>query len=103
MEIVGWIGTILVIAAYYPQIRHLYREKCAWGLSITTWAIWLLGSGFLLAYALLKGTPIFVLVQCVNMLAIAATIFLARKSVRICPYHRLTAMKSAPATDASIG
>lgn len=94
MEIVGWIGTILVIAAYYPQIHHLYKEKCAWGLSISTWTIWLIASGFLLAYALLRGAIIFVFVQCVSMLAIATTIFLARRSVRICRYHRNIALAS---------
>jgi uncharacterized protein with PQ loop repeat len=60
MEIVGWIGTALVIAAYYPQIRHLYVEKCAWGISLATWWIWLVSSAFLLTYALLDGSTLFV-------------------------------------------
>ena len=34
MEMLGWVGTALVIVAYVPQIRHLYVEKCAWGISI---------------------------------------------------------------------
>ncbi len=87
MEIIGWIGTVLVIAAYYPQIKHLYVEKCAWGISIATWVIWLIASAFLLAYALMGGSTLFVFVQSINMLAIFATIILAKRSTTICPVH----------------
>ena len=87
MEIIGWIGTALVIIAYYPQIRHLYVEKCSWGISMTTWWIWLVSSSFLLAYASMGGSTLFVLVQAINMLAIVATIILAKRSDNVCPYH----------------
>jgi uncharacterized protein with PQ loop repeat len=50
MEIIGWVGTTLVIIAYYPQIHHLYVEKCAWGISLLTWLIWLIASMLLLVY-----------------------------------------------------
>lgn len=88
MEIVGWMGTALVIAAYFPQIRHLYIEKCAWGISLTTWWIWLVSSAFLLIYAALEDSILFVLVQSINMLAIVTTIILAKRSENVCPYHR---------------
>ncbi len=88
MEIVGWMGTVLVIAAYFPQIRHLYSEKCAWGISLTTWWIWLVSSVFLLIYAASEGSLLFILVQSINMLAIITTIILAKRSDRVCPYHR---------------
>ena len=87
MEIVGWMGTALVIAAYFPQIRHLYVEKCAWGISLTTWWIWLASSALLLTYAAMDDSILFVLVQAINMLAIAATIVLAKRSENVCPYH----------------
>ena len=29
IEVLGWAGTALVLAAYVPQIHHLYVEKCA--------------------------------------------------------------------------
>ena len=93
MEIIGWIGTALVIAAYYPQIRHLYVEKCAWGISLTTWWIWLVSSAFLLAYAALDGSILFVLVQAINMSAIVTTIVLAKRSENVCPYHQQGATK----------
>jgi uncharacterized protein with PQ loop repeat len=96
MEIIGWAGTTLVIIAYYPQIRHLWTERCARGISITTWVIWLIASILLLTYALLRADTLFVIVQIINILAIVATIFLVRRSSNNCPYHlkRVTPIKS---------
>ena len=87
MEILGWIGTALVIVAYFPQIRHLYVEKCAWGISLTTWWIWLASSALLLTYAAMDDSMLFVSVQAINMLAIITTIVLAKRSENVCPYH----------------
>ena len=87
MEALGWTGTALVIAAYVPQIHHLWAERCAWGLSLTTWLIWLLASALLLAYCVLRRDLLFAAVQAVNITAIVATILLARRGNRVCPYH----------------
>jgi lipid-A-disaccharide synthase-like uncharacterized protein len=88
MEMLGWAGTALVIVAYVPQIHHLYVEKCAWGISITTWIIWLLAGSLLLGYSIFRRDSLFVFVQAINIAAIAATIILAHKSNNICPYHQ---------------
>lgn len=88
MEFVGWAGTALVIIAYYPQIQHLIVQKCAWSISILTWVIWLVSATMLLVYAFFRNEMLFVVVQSISILAIAATIFLARRSNTICPYHR---------------
>jgi len=87
MEILGWAGTALVIVAYVPQIRHLYVEKCAWGISILTWLIWLVAGALLLSYCVLRNDTLFTFVQGINITAIVATIMLVRRSNRICPYH----------------
>ena len=87
IEMLGWVGTAFVIVAYIPQIRHLYIEKCAWGISISTWLIWLLAAGLLLTYCIFRKDTLFTLIQLVNITAIVATIVLARRSNRICPYH----------------
>jgi len=92
MEMLGWLGTALVIVAYVPQIRHLYVEKCAWGLSISTWLIWLVAGALLLSYCVFRNDTLFTLVQVINITAIMATIVLARRSNRICPYHLETAL-----------
>jgi uncharacterized protein with PQ loop repeat len=88
MEVLGWAGTALVIIAYYPQIRHLFVERCAWGISVLTWLIWLVASALLLVYCLLRREVLMCVVQAVNISAIATTILLVRRSNHICPYHR---------------
>ena len=92
MEMLGWVGTALVIVAYVPQIRHLYIEKCAWGISISTWLIWLVAGALLLSYCVFRNDTLFTFVQVINITAIMATIILARRSNRICPYHLETAL-----------
>jgi lipid-A-disaccharide synthase-like uncharacterized protein len=92
MEMLGWVGTALVIVAYVPQIRHLYFEKCAWGISISTWLIWLAAGALLLSYCLIRNDTLFTFVQVINITAITATIILARRSNKICPYHLQTTL-----------
>lgn len=36
----GFVGTGLVILAYFPQLVHLVRERCSAGLSIGAYVIW---------------------------------------------------------------
>ena len=87
MEMLGWAGTALVIVAYVPQIRHLYVEKCAWGISISTWVIWLVAGALLLSYCIFRNDTLFTFVQVINITAIIATIIPRRRGNRICPYH----------------
>jgi uncharacterized protein with PQ loop repeat len=87
MEIVGWIGTALVIIAYYPQIHHLWNESCAWGISIQTWLIWLVASVLLLVYCISRAEILLSVVQVSSIAAILLTIILVRKSNKICPHH----------------
>ena len=87
MEALGWVGTALVIAAYYPQIHHLYVERCAWGISVLTWLLWLIASSLLLIYCLLRGEAMLSIVQAVNIAAILTTLLLVRRSNQICPHH----------------
>lgn len=94
-EVLGWAGTALVVAAYYPQIRHLYVERCAWGISVLTWLMWLSASALLLAYCALRRDFMLGLVQGVNIAAIVTTIILVRRSDRLCPHH-LKAARAAP-------
>ena len=86
-QMLGWVGTGLVMIAYVPQIYHLLVRKCAWGISILTWVIWLTGSLLLLAYCILRRDFLFIVVQSINITAIITTIFLAQRSNSICPYH----------------
>src|ERR1044071_803277 len=87
MEILGWVGTALVVIAYYPQIHHLFAERCAWGISVLTWVIWLIASVLLLTYCVVRRELLMCVVQGVNIAAIVTTIVLVRRSNRLCPYH----------------
>lgn len=88
MRIIGWVGTALVIVAYYPQIHHLLVERCAWGISVLTWLIWLVSSVLLLGYCISRREFLMSVVQGANIAAIVTTIVLVRRSNNICPYHR---------------
>ena len=88
MEAIGWVGTALVVVAYYPQIHHLYVERCAWGISPLTWVIWLFASCLLLIYCILRRDLLMCFVQGVNIMAIVTTLLLVRRSNQVCPYHR---------------
>ncbi len=57
----GLIGDGLQVAAYAPQITHLYKCKDSTGLSLKAWLIWLLGDVLLLTYAISISDPIFIL------------------------------------------
>jgi uncharacterized protein with PQ loop repeat len=92
MEMLGWTGTALVIVAYVPQLHHLYVEKCAWGISISTWLIWLVAGALLLSYSIVRNDTLFTFVQVINITAIVATIILARRGNRICPHHLKTGL-----------
>ena len=94
-QIIGWAGTALVVIAYLPQIYHLLVQKCAWGISILTWVIWLIGSLLLLMYCILRRDILFSVVQSINISAIVTTIFLARRSNTICPHHLSVVRESA--------
>jgi lipid-A-disaccharide synthase-like uncharacterized protein len=96
----GWAGTALVIVAYVPQIRHLYIEKCAWGISISTWLIWLVAGALLLSYSIARKDTLFTFVQVINITAIVATIILARRGNRICPHHLKMSSRSRDQNEA---
>jgi uncharacterized protein with PQ loop repeat len=87
MEVLGWMGTALVFIAYFPQIRHLWVEKCAVGISVWTWVIWLIASVLLLTYCFVRGEVLLSVVQLGNMSSIALTIALVRRSNKVCPFH----------------
>lgn len=87
IKLLGWVGSAIVIVAYWPQIHHLYAEKCAWGLSITTWMLWLVSSLLLLTYAIMLGDALFICVQVINIAAIVTTIVLAKRGNTVCPFH----------------
>ena len=77
-----------MIAAYAPQIWHLYREHCSAGISVRANALWIGGSLLFLGHAMIIEDPVFMLVQVVNVLALSSIVVLARRySGQLCELH----------------
>lgn len=77
-----------MIAAYAPQIWHLYRERCSAGISVRANALWIGGSLLFLGHATIIKDPVFTLIQVVNVLALSTIVVLARRySGQLCDVH----------------
>src|SRR5262245_19201009 len=84
----GYAGTAVMIAAYAPQIWHLYMEHCSAGISVRAYALWIGGSFLFLGHAARIGDPVFTLVQVVNVLALSTIVILARRfRGQLCEVH----------------
>jgi uncharacterized protein with PQ loop repeat len=68
-QILGFVGTALVIGGYIPQIVHLVKERCTAGISIPAFSLWCVASLLFLLHAAVIQDTVFVGVQCVNLVA----------------------------------
>jgi uncharacterized protein with PQ loop repeat len=88
-SILGFIGTIIAVAAYIPQIVHLIKERCSAGVSLTTYSLWIISSLLLLLNAISIRSVVFIVFQVCNFIAICIILFFGNryKSDR-CPTHK---------------
>ena len=87
-QLVGLIGTGLVIAGYVPEIYHLIKERCTAGLSLPAFAVWLVASLLFPIYAVLIRDLVFVGVQVVSLVAGGVIVaFCERYDGHVCAYH----------------
>ena len=87
-QILGFVGTCIVAAAYIPQIRHLIKEHCSAGINIRAY---IRGPGRLvfLAYAGMIRDIVFIIAQILNLPAICAIVIYARRyENKFCTMHR---------------
>jgi len=75
----GFIGTLIFVSAYLPQIKHLLRVKDSTGISIFSWIIWLFGALLLLVYAVYNQDLVFIVLTVLEALALFIVIILAIK------------------------
>lgn len=73
----GLLGSIIFTSAYIPQIWHLVKIKDSTGISITSWAVWLLGALLMLAYAVFLRDIVFLLLTILESVFLFTTIILA--------------------------
>jgi lipid-A-disaccharide synthase-like uncharacterized protein len=87
-QILGILGVAISVAAYVPQVVHLWRENCSAGVSSRAWAMWLVSSVLILALALHQREPVFIALQVINLASITVTLLLARKyRGMVCEFH----------------
>ena len=86
--LIGYIGTGVVIAAYVPQIWHLWSEQCSAGISERAYLIWVLSSAIFLGHSISIGDVVFMVTQLVNIVALVVILVLARRyRNQICAAH----------------
>ena len=87
-QILGFVGTGLVITGYVPQIYHLIKERCTAGLSLGAFGLWWSASLLFLIHATMIRDVVFVAVQTVNFVAGTVIVaFCKRYEGQICPFH----------------
>jgi uncharacterized protein with PQ loop repeat len=87
-QLLGFIGTAIVAAAYIPQIHHLVKEHCSAGISMNAYVLWCVASVLFLIHAVMIRDVVFALVQIVNLAAILAIVICVRKYERqMCLTH----------------
>ena len=75
----GFVGTLLVIVAYVPQIHHLIKERCTGGISLRAYYLWLAAAVLLLIHAIAIQDPVFILLQTYQLAACGLIVFYCRK------------------------
>lgn len=78
-QLVGFLGTGIVAAAYIPQIHHLVKEHCSAGISMNAYALWFVASIFFLVHAAMIRDVVFIILQVINLMAILAILIFVRK------------------------
>ncbi len=78
-EILGVAGIAISVAAYVPQVVHLWREHCSVGVSTRAWAMWV-ASGLLIGLvAFQRRDPVFILLQVSSLTSAAVILLLAHR------------------------
>ena len=88
-QILGFVGTGLVIVGYIPQVVHLIKERCTAGISVTAFSLWCAASLLFLIHAAVIRDAVFVGLQTVNLVAGGLIVaFCKRYKGQVCPFHR---------------
>ena len=88
-EVLGFVGTGLVIVGYIPQIVHLITQRCTAGISVPAFSLWCAAAIFFLIHAAMIEDTVFIGVQVVNLVAGGLIVgFCKRYEGEVCPFHR---------------
>lgn len=90
INILALLGTIIVAVAYIPQIIHLIRKHCAYGISIGAWGMWLFAAFLLLPHAIILKDLVFISLFIVQIVAILfILIFSYFHQNKVCDKHKM--------------
>lgn len=89
LEFLAFLGTILIAFAYIPQIAHLIRKHCAYGISVSAWFIWLIATILILPHAIFSGDPVFTVLIFIHIIAISfIATFAYFHQDKVCKNHK---------------
>jgi hypothetical protein len=90
----------LVIVAYLPQVVHLIKERCSWGISLGAYALWFVAGILICVHAVNLNDPVFIVLQGYNVAATATIAAFAKKyKQNICIDHRRLAAEARSQPD----
>lgn len=69
-QLLGFVGTAIVIIAYLPQITHLIKEHCSAGTSLRAYLLWFIASLLLFSRAFMIRDAVFITLQISNLILI---------------------------------
>jgi lipid-A-disaccharide synthase-like uncharacterized protein len=78
-EVLGIVGIAISVAAYVPQVFHLWHEHCSAGVSSPAWALWLVSGLLVGALALHRQDPVFIMLQVTSLTSATVILLLARR------------------------
>ena len=94
-QILGLVGTGLVVVGYAPQIVHMVSERCTAGISVAAFVLWCSASVLFLIHAMQIRDAVFVGVQLVNLTAGGFIAWYSRRHRgEVCPFHRVASSRS---------
>lgn len=87
-QLLGFLGTGLVIIGYVPQVRHVIKEHCSAGISVKAYDIWFIASVLFLIHAVTIGDLVFTMVQIANLIAMGVVlVYVRRFEKQMCRTH----------------
>ena len=93
VPIIGFIGNIVVLGGYLPQIFKTWKTRKAEDISIMMWIWYFLGDLLLLIYSVMTNDPVFIVLFAFFTLGNAILIILTKKYGRQSPPHKIPAHK----------
>lgn len=87
-EVLGMAGALIAVAAYFPQIIHLIRERCTAGLSRAAFSLWFLSSFLITIHAFSIRDTVFISLGVAQLVLIALILYYCtRYKGLLCPTH----------------